>query len=553
MNKKIKIGVLLQSSMVQAWEYNVISQLAESDYAEITLVVYCSGFDVFPGSRHPEGSLISRIQMKLDRLLFVRAESYDSAMDISQLVSGTDEISVVPVKNDDYEEFASKDIAEIQKYDLDIILKIRKGKLSGQILKLAKYGVWGFSMNSGSGARYSLAGYDEVVSGNPVTPASLMILKDQEEKEKTIFRTYESTCFHSVYLNRNKLFWRASLVIPRIVQGIHKYGSSYIEALTERNSGNNGLQENIEKNKGIRIPAAKPFTAGKLLLRKFLKKIFYTDPFSWILLIDPSGVKGFPDNYYAGYTKLQPSKDRFWADPFSVSSSDRHFVFVEEFIYSKNRGHISVLELDHKGGLIKSRPVIEQPYHMSYPHVFQFGGTYYMIPETCENHTIDLYKSTDFPYNWTFVKHIMSDIEGMDSTLFNYCNKWWLFTLVEKISFASDNSPDLYIYYSDDFMSDNWISHPLNPVISDVRTSRPAGNIFTIDGSIYRPSQDCSGRYGQALNINQIVQLTETEYVEKEVLKVNPDWDKKLKGIHTLNFDNQFSIADAYYFRRRLI
>ena len=175
-----------------------------------------------------------------------------------------------------------------------------------------------------------------------------------------------------------------------------------------------------------------------------------------------------------------------------------------------------------------------------------------MIPETCENHTIDLYKSTDFPYKWTFVRHIMSNIEAMDSTLFHYRDKWWLFTLVEKISFASDNSPELYIYFNDDFMSDNWVSHPLNPVVSDVRTARPAGNIITVGGAIYRPSQDCSERYGQALNINQILALTETDYVEKEVLKVNPDWDNKLKGIHTLNFSDSFSIADAYYFRRRL-
>lgn len=552
MNNKLKIAILLNSDKVQAWIYSVIEKLVTSDYAVINPVVYFNGPDNLSRPSGFSGSLISRAQRKLDRLLFSRADSYDAVKDISQLVKGINEIRVGTVKNNGYDEFTSEDIAKIKNYNPDIILKFTDGNLSGPILQLAKYGLWGFSMNHRTGNTEIGSGYYEVVSGNPVTSGSLLILKDHGERDITISRNWESTCSHSVHLNRNKLYWRASLVIPRIIHGIHTYGTPYFEELTKKYSENDGFSEDRGDYEKIKIRSAKPFTTIKLLIRKSLKKIFYTDPFSWILLFNPSNNKGFPDNSYAGYRRLQPSNDRFWADPFVVSSGDRHFVFVEEFIYRKNRGHISVLELDRQGEIIKSLPVIEHPYHMSYPHVFQFKGSYYMIPETCENHTIDLYKSTDFPYKWTFVRHIMSNIEAMDSTLFHYRDKWWLFTLVEKISFASDNSPELYIYFNDDFMSDNWVSHPLNPVVSDVRTARPAGNIFTVGGAIYRPSQDCSERYGQALNINQILVLTETNYAEKEVIKVNPDWDNKLKGIHTLNFSDSFSIADAYYFRRRL-
>ena len=102
-------------------------------------------------------------------------------------------------------------------------------------------------------------------------------------------------------------------------------------------------------------------------------------------------------------------------------------------------------------------------------------------------------------------------------------------------------------------MSDKWISHPYNPIVSDIRTSRPAGNIFIYDGKIYRPSQDCSGRYGKAFNLIQILIINEKEYKEKEVIKVSPDWEKKLKGAHTFNFDDNFTIIDTYTFRRRSI
>lgn len=553
MNDKLKIGILLNSKNVQAWVYKVIADLVASDYAELTLVVYCNDLKGAAVSSQNSGALISRLQRRLDMLLFSRAGAYNVLKDISRLVNGVNEIVVETIRKNENEEFALTDIEAIQNYNPDIIIKFREGRLSGEILKLAKYGVWGFSMDSSKGFTDSEAGYIEVISENPVTRAELLILKDEGEKDITISSAWESTCSYSVHLNSNKLYWRSSLFIPRIIQGIHKYGSSYLELLKSRNSGNTGLADGTTEKKEILTAEAKPFIAIKLLIRKFLKKIFYTDPFSWILLFDTSVSNGFKKNSYAGYKKLKPAKDRFWADPFVVSADDRYYVFVEEFMYGKNRGHISVLELDRQGKLVKSSPVIEHPYHMSYPHVFQFEGSYYMIPETCENHTIDLYRSTEFPFKWTFVKHIMSDIEAMDSTLFHYRDKWWLFTLVEKISFASDNSPELYIYHSDDFLSDKWISHPLNPVVSDVRTARPAGNIFISDGAVYRPSQDCSARYGQALNINQILVLTETDYLEKEVLKVNPGWEKELKGFHTLNFSDGFSIADAYYFRRRFI
>jgi hypothetical protein len=145
----------------------------------------------------------------------------------------------------------------------------------------------------------------------------------------------------------------------------------------------------------------------------------------------------------------------------------------------------------------------------------------------------------------------MDNVNAVDSTLFYHNNKWWLFTVIDKIDSVLAVSPELYLFYTDDFLSENWTSHPQNPVVSDVRSARPAGKIFIKEGKIYRPSQDCSGRYGNSFDINQILTLTENEYKEKKVIKVKPDWDTSLKGTHTFNFDGDFTIIDAYSFRKR--
>jgi hypothetical protein len=47
-----------------------------------------------------------------------------------------------------------------------------------------------------------------------------------------------------------------------------------------------------------------------------------------------------------------------------------------------------------------------------------------------------------------------------------------LFTLIDSIDSSLAVSPELYLFYSDDFLADNWISHPMNPVVSDVRYAR---------------------------------------------------------------------------------
>lgn len=553
MKPKLKAGIIINGSIVQAWLYKVIETIVYSDYAEISLVIYCPGIKYSAEQAGQHENVFSKVQKKLDMLLFASNEGYHIEKDLDILIRNVPEIRLQTSGNTNDLELAPEDAKLIRGFNLDVIIKLSSGNFRGEILKSSRYGLWSFSIdplesNFGLGS-----GYYEVVTRNPVSSVSLLIMNEKGEEGVPIHVSHESTCSYSVYRNINKLCWRASLFIPRVLFGIYKYGSNYLEKLKERSLENGGPESSIhEDNKpGPRRP--RPFRAAGMLASKLVKKAIFTDPFSWVLLINISTDRRQPDSSYKNYQVIRPSKDKFWADPFVVSLDDRHLVFVEEFIYSQNRAHLSVLELDEKGNLLGSSKIIEKPYHMSYPHVFEVEGSYYMIPETSENQTIDLYKAIEFPYKWTFVKHLMDKIKAVDSTLFWYENKWWLFTLVEKIAFASDNSSELFLFYSDDFLSDNWKSHPLNPVVSDVRKARPAGNIYINNGIIYRPSQDCSGRYGEALNINEISVITETDYRETELIKTYPNWDKSLKGIHTLNFNSNFSVVDAYYYRKRFL
>jgi hypothetical protein len=189
---------------------------------------------------------------------------------------------------------------------------------------------------------------------------------------------------------------------------------------------------------------------------------------------------------------------------------------------------------------------------MSYPFIFEFENVYYMIPESGKNQTIELYRCTEFPYKWEFEKNIMENVSAVDSTVFFYNNKWWLFTSLDQTANISGNSTELFLFFSEDIFADRWKSHPDNPIVSDVRTARPAGKLFIHEDKIYRPSQNCAGRYGMGFNISQVTKLTEDEYSEILISETEPSWDVRLKGTHTFNSDKDLKVIDVYSYRKRI-
>lgn len=554
MRNKLRIGVLLDNYFLPAWEYKIIEEIKNSYYAHIVLIVKNKANNVATkNSNINSGSIVFRLHQKLDRLIFTHKNFYSEKKDIYKLLKEVPEVLVKPVEDRIITRFNTEDLIEIEKNNLDIILKFGFNKLFGNILKIPKYGVWSFPVVDYNIKNGVTPGYFEVVNKHPVTNTKLVILKEDPIKDIMIHSSWESTCAYSISLNANKILWRASSFIPMIMNGIYRFGDNYLNKLSGKCKDEERPAFIEHSSAPSLIPAAFNFLSSFLVLsRQILKKIFYTDNFSWILLFKINGNTDFFHNSFISYKKLQSANDKFWADPFIICKNDRYFVFVEELIYKTNRGHISVLELNEKGDFISSKRVIERPYHMSYPFIFELHNTYYMIPETSENKTIDLYKCTGFPDKWEVAKNIMHNLNAVDTTLFFYMSKWWLFTSIDNTNNISGYDTELYLFFSDDIFTDNWQSHPNNPIVSDARRARSAGAIFVQDDKIYRPSQDCSGRYGNAFNINQILTLNETEYEETRVLKVEPSWDNKLKGAHTFNFDKNFTVIDAYTYRSRI-
>jgi hypothetical protein len=389
-------------------------------------------------------------------------------------------------------------------------------------------------------------GFWEVVENRSETGTILQILNEDLDNGKVIYRSWARTYQLSPAKNRNYYYWKSLSFLPRKLEELHRVGEEKFFAKTsELNQCFNFYTHRLYKapsNPRAVLLIIRQFS--KIILRALQKSFFLEQ---WFLMFGLADDISFS---LRKFKKIMPPKGIWWADPHVIFKNSTYYVFIEELIYKTMKGHISVIEIDKKGNFSKPIKVLEKDYHLAYPFVFEWKGTVYMIPESSENRTIELYECLEFPYKWRHKLNMMEGIFAVDTTLLYYHKQWWLFTnIVENEGAGYDD--ELFLFYSDDVFTNDWKGHPLNPIVSDVKKARPAGRIFQSQGKLYRPSQDCSKIYGYGFNINEIVVLTETEYVEKTISTVKPNWGKSVKGTHTFTYEKGLTIIDAFMRRRR--
>lgn len=287
----------------------------------------------------------------------------------------------------------------------------------------------------------------------------------------------------------------------------------------------------------------------KRVVRKINKTIsawFFID--QWVILTAKN--LSMDELEWSAFKPLIPPPDRYWGDPFVIEKEDHYYAFIEEKIYQTGLGHIACLELDSNGELLSILPVLERPYHLSYPFLFEYQDQLYMLPETAQNGTLEIYRCIQFPDKWEFVKNLMQDVYAVDATLLEHKNKWWLFTNIKKDEMSSSLN-QLYLFWAENPLSQDWTPHPLNPIVNDASTARPAGNIFFKNGNLIRPSQDNSVRYGKDLNFNHITKLNEIEYKEECVGRFESPRKTNILATHTFNKSGDLTIIDAVIRRRK--
>ncbi|MBL7074387.1 hypothetical protein ISS37_04000 [candidate division KSB1 bacterium] len=551
MKEKLRIGILIDSFEVSAWKYAMIERIVNSDYAKIELIVLNSGSNV-PGSVYnrlirSRKNLIYCLYKRIDETVFRSSPNAFANKNIGLLLPDVPTVEVAPIQKKYFDYFRTADVNTIKRYHIHVLIRLGFRILKGDIFSSSEYGIWSYHHGDNTINRGGPAGFWEVVNNLPETGSTLQILSKDSDDGKVIYRSWARTYPLSPAKNRNRSYWKSLSFVPRKLEELSRVGEDkFLENLDRSNKEIKFYTHKLYKEPhNINALQLAIKQLSKIAKRGF-QKAFLLD--QWFLMFD---LGNDISTEFRGFKKIFPPKDRFWADPHVIFWDSKYYVFIEELMYKTLKGHIAVIEMDQRGNITKPVKILEKDYHLSYPFVFEWEGNIYMIPESSQNKTIELYACVEFPHKWDHKMNLMENVISVDTTLLYYNERWWLFTnIVENEGAGYDD--ELFLFYSDNLFTTQWNEHESNPIVSDVKRARPAGKLFIRDGKVYRPSQDGSQIFGHGFNLNEIVVLTETDFVEETIASVKPNWDERIKGVHTFTYEKGLTFIDGFMRRQKL-
>jgi hypothetical protein len=543
----LRVGILLDSYTSVAWVAKIVEDIKGSGFARIELVI----LNTPPVQSRP--NLKTRLRNHWRSSLYHLYEQWDyrrnkvvndakAPADLSTLLNGIPSITVHPVRKGFTDRIPEDELAEIRGHNLDVLFRFGFRIIRGGILSAARYGVWSFHHDDNLEYRGGPPLFWEIYERNPVSGTILQVLTESLDGGRVLYRGHSSTDFTSLYRNRNPIYWKTAEYALRRLRDLHQRGFEFLESLPtyqEKNTYSRGIYRTPTTSKMVIFIA-------RLLLRKVKARVnslrFGSTP-QWFLAIRRrSAEHGFADP--SDYRMMLPPKDRFYADPFLVERDGKTFLFLEDFRYEEGRAVISYCELQADGSPGTPVEVLRRPYHLSYPFLIEHDGEMYMIPETKANRTVELYRATNFPADWNLEAVLLSNVYAVDATIHKVGNRFWMFAGVSNGRYS--NCDELGLFFADS-LTGPWEPHPRSPVLSDVRCARPAGALFYEGDHLIRPSQDCSKAYGGALVFSEVVSLTDTEYRERPIARLDPGWVRGNLGTHTYTQTEQFEVIDGNF------
>ena len=242
--------------------------------------------------------------------------------------------------------------------------------------------------------------------------------------------------------------------------------------------------------------------------------------------------------------------DHFYADPFLFNHEGRDYLFFELFDHHVGKGTLAVIRFDENGNPGPAEPVLEEPWHLSYPFIFSWQGDIWMIPESSNNNDVAVYRATNFPLKWERHETLLSGLEAADATIIEYQGAWWMFA-VEREGLGG-YSDTLCLYKADNPLGP-WVPHPQNPVLIDHKTARSAGKMVIKNDKLWRPVQDCERGYGSAIGLAEVTQLDDegfAQHINTVIHSGGPEWPGR--KIHTRNRVGRLEVIDGSVYRPRI-
>ncbi len=534
----IRFAIMCDSDTIEDWQGRCLRTLLKAG-AEPVLIIrradvpFSGRPKTWMNRVQPWSALLWRLYV---RLYVLRRSRAMKSVPIADILPDVPIFSCQPVKKGKSGvALRPEDLAAIRKSGPDFILLFGFGILKGEILDVARYGVWSFHHDDPAQHRGLPPGFWEIYLGDLVNGAILQRLNSRLDAGIVLQRGWVKTIDYSYVRNLDSVYYSGVCWPARVVADIRNGVASY---MNDPPLGRTAPIRHVPTNRqtlrffGILLRAT---------AHRFLRAAFRTE--QWAVGIVDSPIESFLD---AGVEKTvhwlpEPGSAKFLADPFAVLRNGRLDILAEEFDYRTGRGIIASVEIRPDGQPAARWRAMQMPVHLSYPYVIHLDGEIYCVPETSEAREAALYRAVSFPTRWEKNATLIHDFAAADSTTFRHDDHWWLFCTDRD----ADVDASLHAWYADSLFGP-WQPHASNPIKTDIRSSRPAGTPFVSGGRLYRPAQDSSRVYAGAVVVHEVIRLTPTEFVEVPVVRLDPfPGSSYPDGTHTLCAAGDRTIIDA--------
>ncbi len=546
--KKLNIGLIVDSTMTSKYLYDLASWSQKQENLEVSLLIVQKtqlsssgklkrGIDSLKKNSIPFflDQIGHSLLVKIEQLFLKRNKIHKNHLEQFNLLDCVENvIEVTPIisKSGFLYKYSDEDIEKIKQKNIQVLIRGGSGILLGEILTVAEYGIISFHHADNQINRGGPAGFWEVFNREDSTGFIIQQLTEELDGGNVLFKGRIATSFYYL-LNQANLYNKSNFYMKKFLSDL-----ASTRKLPEKLDSFPYFNK-LYKRPSLRLLIVYFYKLIKIIVGKVIQRFILKKYFRW-------GV-GFRFTHWRNLVmwkaiKIENPVNHFLADPFVITNNDKVYCFVEDYDYALSRGAISLYELKEEKA-IRYGEIISESFHMSYPYVFEYQSKFYMVPETSENRDVRLYEAVDFPYKWEFSKKIFKDIDAVDTTIFEKDGLWWLFTNIDPVN-SGDHGAELYIFFSDNPLSENWSPHPKNPVICDSLRARMGGLVF--DGnSIYRISQKQGfDMYGKASNISKITNLSTTDYSEELEFTIEPNFFNNLYGTHHLHGNSSVTVFD---------
>lgn len=229
---------------------------------------------------------------------------------------------------------------------------------------------------------------------------------------------------------------------------------------------------------------------------------------------------------------------RYWAaDPFIIEHDGKCFIFAELYDYILRRGVLGYCEIDNSPKA-KWKPIIKEPYHLSYPCIIKKNNKFYIMPESGGGNVLTVYEAAEFPAKWQKIKVLRENVQLADTTPLGSEGM----ALTHNVQ--NPENPQLTLIDLNGKKEDIIIkAKPFE--------SRPGGGIFEKDGRTIRAAQfstDCDAGYGKGLIFYEVnynnAEYSESKIMDLKIEDLKLDTNLYLDGMHTYNSSANYEVID---------